>query len=128
MSIKAKNSVCLLLLSLGLVSFFTACAFNQSQQTPELRKSQFEQAFAEQCVEKEIRNSINKEVDRLRFTKPCSCIAKRISGNLAGVEMDKFLLEQKVTHSLKMSFDKAAYFCVQTVATPKSRFLHGKKQ
>lgn len=105
-----------------------ACSINKLQQTLESRKLEFEQAFAEQCVEKEVRNSINKDVDRLRFAKPCSCIAKRIANNLAKREMDKFLLEQKITHSMTMSFDRAAYFCVQNVTRPKSKFLFGKKQ
>jgi len=119
------NSVILLFL---MVSTLTACSNSHLKQKTESKKLQFEQAFAEQCVEKEIRNSINKDVDRLRFSKPCKCIAKRITANLPEREMDKFLLENKITHSLRISFDKAAYFCVQNVSQPKSKFLHGKKQ
>jgi hypothetical protein len=112
----------------SLCIVLNSCSTNKLQQTPESRKFNFEQAFAEQCIKKEIRNSINKDIDRLRFTKPCSCIAKRISNNLSKREMDKFLLEQKITHSITMSFDKAAYFCVQNVSRPKPKFLYGRKQ
>jgi len=107
--------------------FLSSCSTHKLQQTTESKKNQFEQAFAEQCVEKEIRNSINKDVDRLRYTKPCRCIAKRMTGNLPVREMDKFLFEQKITHSLRMAFDKAAYFCVQNVSQPKSKFQVGRK-
>jgi len=107
--------------------FLSSCSTHKLQQTTESKKLQFEQAFAEQCVEKEIRNSINKDVDSLRYTKPCRCIAKRITGNLPEREMDKFLFEQKITHSLRIAFDKAAYFCVQNVSQPKSKFQVGRK-
>jgi len=104
-----------------VVFVFSACSFNTPKKTMELRKLSFEQAFSEQCIENEIKNSVNKDVDRLRFTKPCQCIAKRIADNLSKRDMDKFLLEKKITHSLTISFDKAAYFCVQNVKQPKAR-------
>jgi len=120
---KIKN----LLVSLFVVSFLSSCSINNVQQATVSKKDQFEQMFAEQCVEKEVRNSINKDNDRLRFAKPCSCIAKRIASRLPEREMDKFLVEHKITHSLTMRFDKAAYFCVQNVTRPKTRYLVGKK-
>jgi len=116
-----------ILLKLCVISSLAACSTQNIKQTTELKKHKFEQAFANQCVEKEVLHSINKDVDRLRFTKPCACIAKRIVKNISGREMDKFVLEHKVTQSLKMSFDKAAYFCIQSVARPKSRFSVGRK-
>jgi len=100
---------------------FSACSSNTLQQTPELRKPDFERKFVEQCINNEIKNSVNKDVDRLRFTKPCECIAKRIAQDLPKREMDKFLFEQKITHTLTISFDKAAYFCVQKAKQPKAR-------
>lgn len=124
MPIKTKSIILLFL----IVSNLIACSNSNFKQKAESKKRQFEQTFSEQCVEKEIRNSINKDVDRLRFSKPCQCIAKRITAHLPEREMDKFLLEKKITHSLRISFDKAAYFCVQNVSQPKSKFLHGKKQ
>lgn len=115
------------LFGLCTVSSLTACSIQNIQQTTESKKRQFEQTFAERCIEKEVRHSINKDVDRLRFAKPCTCIAKRIVNNISVREMDKYVHEHKVTHSLTMSFDKAAYFCIQNVSRPKSRFSVGRK-
>lgn len=115
-----------ILITVSLIYILSGCSINKTQQTTESKRIQFEQSFAEQCVEKEVRNSINKDIDRIRFSKPCACIAKRIANHLPEREMEKFLLEHKITHSLTMSFDKAAYFCVQNVTRPKTRFLYGK--
>lgn len=82
------------------------------------KKHTFEHKFASQCVAREIKNSVNPKADKKRFDKPCLCIATRIMKNLTAVEAKKFLQEQKNTHSLKMSFDEAAYFCLQKTARP----------
>lgn len=112
-----------LLRSLCLGVLLVSCSNTKLLQTAGSKREQFEQTFAKQCVEKEVRNSINKDNDRLRFAKPCECIAKRISAHLPERERDKFLLEHKITHTLTISFDKAAYFCVQNVSRPKSLFI-----
>ena len=112
---------------LSIVCFLTACSAIDLKQTTESKKVQFEQMFAEQCIKKEIGNSVNPDVDRLRLSKPCSCIAKRIGGELSERERERFLLKQKITRSLAMRFDKAAYFCVQSVTRPKSKFSVRKK-
>ncbi len=112
---------------LFMVFYFTVCSANNLQATPESNRVKFEQVFAEQCVEKEIRNSVNKEEDRRRFSVPCSCIAKRIATDLSVPDIEKFLHEQKSTHALNMSFDEAAYFCVQKKKLPKSPALFGRK-
>jgi hypothetical protein len=78
-------------------------------------------------VEREVRNSVNKANDRKRYAKPCMCIARRIMKDLTAVEAEKFLVEKKSTQSLKMSFDEAAYFCLQIKAKPKSPVIFGKK-
>lgn len=93
----------------------------------DLKKHKFEHEFAKQCVEREVKNSINKDNDRKRFKKPCLCIATRMMKDLTAVEAEKFLVEQKSTQSLKMSFDEAAFFCVQSKAKPKSPALFGKR-
>lgn len=113
---------------LSMVCFLTACSAIGLKQTAESKKIQFEQMFAEQCVKKEISNSVNPDVDRLRFSKPCLCIAKRIGKELSERERERFLFKQKITRSLAMRFDKAAYFCVQSVTRPKSKFSVRKKQ
>jgi hypothetical protein len=126
MIFKVKN-IFLSVFCVLIVFFFSTCSAKNLQQTSESRKLKFEQVFAEQCVEKEIRNSVNKEEDRRRFSVPCSCIAKRIATDLSVPDAEKFLLEQKITHAFRMSFDEAAYFCVQQKKTPKSPALFGRK-
>lgn len=112
---------------LGWAFFISTCSANELQTIPESRQGQFEQAFAEQCVNKEIRNSVNKEEDRRRFSAPCACIAKRMSTDLSVPDIEKFLQEKKSTHALNMSFDEAAFFCVQQKKTPKPPALFGRK-
>lgn len=85
---------------------------HQHSATINPKKHNFEHKFAKQCVQRELKNSKNQYQDN-RFDKPCMCIAKRIMRNLTAVEAKKFLHEKKSTHSLKMSFDEAAYFCLQ---------------
>ncbi len=97
-------------------------------ETSDLKKHKFEHKFAEQCVAREIKNSINKDIDKKRFEKPCLCIATRIMKDLTSVEAEKFLVEQKHTQSLRINFDEAAYFCLQNKAKPKPpTALFGKK-
>jgi hypothetical protein len=140
--VKTKHFIfvlCSLLISVVL----TACSDDKSNQieqisfdhahgsnVSDLKKHTFEHKFADQCIERETRNSINKEDDKKRFAKPCLCIATRIMKNLTAVEAEKFLVEKKSTQSLKMSFDEAAYFCLQknkSRATVKAPVLFGKK-
>lgn len=124
--IKTKTFL-ILLSSLLMTVFLTTCSddketitFNHAHiNESNLKKHTFEHKFAEQCVKRETRNSVNKKKDKKHYTKPCMCIAKRIMKNLTTVEAEKFLVEKKNTHSLKMSFDEAAYFCVQRNAKLK---------
>ena len=143
MPIKTKNFIFALLTSLVMSATLTACSDDKPKkaakseritfdhahgsEVSDLKKHTFEHKFAKQCVEREVRNSINKENDRKRFEKPCLCIATRIMRNLTAVEAEKFLVEKKSTQSLKMSFDEAAYFCLQTKAKPQATVLFGKK-
>ncbi len=110
-----------------IIFFFTACSANTLQTSSESRKVEFEQVFAEQCIEKEIRNSVNKEIDRQRFSVPCSCIATKIATDLPIPDIEKFLDENKSTHTLSILFDQAAYFCVQKKKLPKSPDLFKRK-
>lgn len=108
------------------VFYFSVCSANNLKKVSEARRLTFEQTFAEQCVKKEIRNSVNKEEDRRRFSAPCSCIAKRLATDLSAPDITKFLDEKKTTHAFSMSFDEAAYFCVQMKKIPKSPNLFGR--
>ena len=86
----------------------------------DVQKHVFEHDFAEQCVEREISQSLNKENDRKRFTKPCMCIATFMMKDLTAVEAEKFLKENKNTQSLRIRFENAAYQCLQENAKPQS--------
>lgn len=86
----------------------------------DIQKHVFEHDFAEQCVEREVSQSINKDNDRKRFTKPCMCIATFMMKDLTAVEAEKFLKENKSTQSLRIRFENAAYHCLQDKRQPKS--------
>lgn len=127
MKMSIKKYICILLTSLFISLLLSACADNEPEITFDhshtnignLKKHTFEHQFANQCVERELKNSTNPKEDKKRFAKSCLCIATRIMRNLTEVEAKKFLVENKHTQSLKMSFDEAAYFCLQK--TPRIR-------
>jgi hypothetical protein len=137
------------LLLLILAAFVTGCSddkktapakpASQSQAQPhhsfdhthgsevsDLEKHKFEHDFADQCVEREIKNSKNKDIDRERFTKPCLCIATYLMKDLTAKESELFLVEHKNTQSLRIKFESAAYHCLQEKVQPKSPMLFGK--
>jgi len=86
----------------------------------DIQKHVFEHDFAEQCVDREVSKSINKENDSKRFAKPCMCIATFMMKDLTAVEAEKFLKENKSTQSLRIRFENAAYHCLQDKQQPKS--------
>lgn len=83
------------------------------REVTDLEKHKFEHQFAEQCIEREIQGSINKESDRKRFEKPCMCIAENMLKDLTAKEAEKFLEERKNTQSMRIRFENAAYKCLQ---------------
>lgn len=93
----------------------------------DIQKHVFEHDFAEQCIERETRQSINKDNDRKRFTKPCMCIATFMMKDLTAVESEKFLKENKSTQSLRIRFENAAYHCLQTKKQVQSPQLFNKR-
>lgn len=93
----------------------------------DLEKHKFEHEFADQCVARELEQSVNKDVDKARFEKPCMCIAKFMMKDLTAKEAEKFLKEHKNTQSLRIRFENAAYHCLQEKAQPKSPNLFGKR-
>jgi len=143
MPIKTNNIIFALVTSLFIAATLTGCSDDEQSgiskktqihfdhahgsEVSDLIKHKFEHKFAEQCVQREIQNSVNKADERKRFAKPCLCIATRIMRDLTAVEAEKFLIEKKSTQSLKMSFDEAAYFCLQNKAQAKSPVLFGRK-
>jgi hypothetical protein len=86
---------------------------SHGDEVTDLEKHQFEHAFAKQCVARETRNSVNKELDIKRYTEPCLCIATHMMKDLTAQEAEKFLEENKSTRSLQIRFDNAAYKCLQ---------------
>lgn len=86
----------------------------------DIQKHVFEHDFAKECVEREVKQSINKENDRKRFAKPCMCIATFMMKDLTAIEAEKFLKEKKTTQSLRIRFENAAFQCLQNQQKPKS--------
>ncbi|MDP2903859.1 MAG: hypothetical protein Q8N96_12270 [Methylovulum sp.] len=81
-------------------------------------KQKFEHEFAAQCVNRELKNSENKDSDRERFTKPCICIAKFLMKDLTAQEAEKFLVEHENPQSLAIKYENAAYHCLQEKVPP----------
>lgn len=81
-------------------------------------KQKFEHEFAAQCVARELKNSENKENDKERFTKPCTCIATFLMKDLTAQEAEKFLAEHENPQSLRIKYENAAYHCLQEKAPP----------
>ncbi|HIB62881.1 MAG TPA: hypothetical protein EYO51_07055 [Methylococcaceae bacterium] len=85
----------------------------------DMDKHPFEHKFAQQCIARELENSINKEIDRARFKEPCLCIATYLMKKLTAKEAQKFLREQKHTQSLRIRYENAAYHCLQKKQAPQ---------
>lgn len=86
----------------------------------DLVKHKFEHEFADQCVTRELKTSVNKSYDKKRYAEICLCIATEMMQDLTAEEAEKFLHENKNTRSLQIRFDAAAYHCLQSKATPKN--------
>ena len=91
-------------------------------------KQKFEKTFAKNCVAREMKNSVNKDIDEKRYQETCGCIAEHIAEDLAEVDAEKYLEDHEDTHTLQIKFDSAAYFCLQNKAQPKGPHLFGKPQ
>ncbi|MDD2723187.1 MAG: hypothetical protein PHH59_04080 [Methylovulum sp.] len=91
----------------------------------ENEKQKFEQVFAAQCVERETKNSDNKDEDKKRFERPCTCIATFLMKDLTAQEAEKFLDEHENPQSLRIKYENAAYHCLQENVPPKEpNFSH----
>ncbi|NOT10415.1 MAG: hypothetical protein HOP23_01030 [Methylococcaceae bacterium] len=97
-------------------------------EVTDIQKHKFEHDFARQCVERELKNSVNKEEDRERFTEPCMCIATYMMKDLTAQEAEKFITEHENPRSLQIKFDSAAYHCLQQKSPPKEPQLFGKQK
>jgi hypothetical protein len=94
--------------------------FDHSHDTPvtDVQKHKFEHDFAEQCLDRELKNSNNKEFDKVRYSGPCMCIAKFLMKGLTADEAEKFIEEHKNAQSLVIKYENAAYHCLQQNAHP----------
>ncbi|TPQ25127.1 hypothetical protein PL263_14005 [Methylomonas sp. EFPC3] len=89
-------------------------------------KRQFEKEFSAKCVERELKNSVNKDVDEPRFKQTCDCIAEHIMKDLSEIDAEKYIEDHEDTQTLGIKFDAAAYFCLQSKPQPKGPHLFGK--
>ena len=90
-------------------------------------KQKFEQAFAAQCVQRELRKSSDPDNDKARFEKPCTCIATYMMKDLTAIEAEKFLVEHENVQSLRIKYDYAAFHCLQEkVPAQEPHFTHNQ--
>ncbi len=131
-----KNFFFAALASFVIMLFITGCSddeekkvavktshnpFDHSHEIPvtDVQKHKFEHDFAAQCVERELQNSINKDVDKERFAKSCMCVATFMMKDLTAQEAEKFLTEHENPRSLQIKYDSAVYHCTQQKTVDK---------
>jgi len=88
-------------------------------EVTDIQKHKFEHDFASQCVDRELKNSTNKEFDKVRYATPCMCIAKFLMKDLTADEAKLFIGEHKNAQSLVIKYEAAAYHCLQQNAHPQ---------
>ena len=95
--------------------------FDHSHDVPvtDVEKHKFEHDFAAQCVERELKNSVNKNEDKDRFSKSCMCVATYMMKDLTAQEAEKFLKEHENPRSLQIKYDSAVYHCTQQKTADK---------
>jgi len=132
---KLKNLFIALLTSLVISSVIVGCSddkpakaskseqpfdpfdHSKDEKISEAEKDQFEKAFVDQCVKKEMISAPN--ADKERFTTPCTCIAQEVSKTLTAKEAEKFVVEGENPVSLTFKVESAGYQCLQEKAAPK---------
>jgi hypothetical protein len=145
---KTKSVLFALLTGLSLCVFLPGCSDDQPAENKsaaankpvhnpfdhshdevvtDVVKHQFEHEFADQCVTRELKSSANPDVDKPRLDKDCMCIAKYMMKDLTAEDAKHFLKQHENTHSLRIKFDAAAYFCLQNKQQPKGPHLFGKQ-
>ena len=95
--------------------------FDHSHDVPvtDVQKHKFEHDFAAQCVTRELKNSVNKDVDKERFSQTCLCVASYMMKDLTAQEAEKFLTEHENPRSLQIKYDGAVYHCTQQKTVDK---------
>ncbi len=92
---------------------------SHDEAVTDVEKHKFEHDFADQCVQRELKNSNNKEFDKVRYGTPCMCIAKYLMKDLTADEAKLFIGEHKNAQSLVIKYENAAYHCLQQNVLPK---------
>jgi len=89
--------------------------FDHSHDVPvtDIEKHKFEHDFAAQCVERELKNSVNIEEDKPRLFKSCMCVATDMMKDLTAQEAEKFLKEHENPRSLQIKYNSAVFHCSQ---------------
>lgn len=89
--------------------------FDHSQDVPvtNAEKHKFEDAFAAQCLKRELKNSVNPDIDKERFGKTCACVANYMIKDLTDEEVEKYLGEHENPRSLQIKYNAAVYHCTQ---------------
>jgi hypothetical protein len=95
--------------------------FDHSHDVPvtDIQKHKFEHDFAAQCVTRELKNSVNKDEDKERFSKSCMCVATYMMKDLTTQEAEKFLKEHENPRSLQIKHDSAVFHCTQQKSVDK---------
>ncbi|MEQ1529568.1 MAG: hypothetical protein ABL925_09640 [Methylococcales bacterium] len=88
----------------------------------DIEKQKFEHDFANQCEERELKNSVNKEDDKERIEEACTCIATFMMKDLTAIEAEKFITEHENAQSLRIKYENAAYHCLQENAPKGPNF------
>jgi len=88
-------------------------------QVTSAEKQKFEHDFANQCTDRELKSSTNKDADKDRIEKACTCIATFMMKDLTAIEAEKFITEHENAQSLRIKYENAAYHCLQQNAHPK---------
>ena len=103
-----KRSLLVVSISIIMALFVVGCSDDVEKKPPvkvifnpldhshdvpvtDVQKHKFEHDFAEQCVSRELKNSVNIEEDKQRFSKSCLCVATYMLKDLTDEEAEKFL-------------------------------------
>ena len=91
-------------------------------------KADFVEKFTEVCVERELKVSVNPDIEKKRAEESCGCIAQQIADNLTEVDAEKYIENGEDTRTLQIKFDTATYFCLQNKKQFKGPQIFGKPQ
>ena len=136
-SIITKNALFAALTGIVIALAVVGCSDDKAEQTApakvvhnpfdhshevevtDVQKHKFEHDFSAQCVDRELKNSVNKENDEKRISESCMCIAKYMMKDLTAQEAEKFMTEHENPQSLRIKYESAGYHCLQEKVPPR---------